>query len=97
MGPGLHPCVPCYTAMHLPPPTARHSLRFDIFRVTLDLIHCCRELEANTVALIHCEDLHGKSRGEQGWAGCRASPDRGMGVTLTFSTVCAVCAGASLS
>lgn len=96
MGPGLHAHVPRCTAMH-PPSPALHPLHFDIFRVTLDFIHRCHELEANAVALIYREDLCEESRGERGWAGHGASPDGGTGVTLTFSTVCAVCTGASPS
>ena len=96
MGPGLHARVPHCTAMH-PPSPAQHPLRFDAFRITLDFIHRCDKLEANAVVLINCKDLHGESRGGWGWAGHRVSPDGGTGVTLTFSTVCAVCTGASPS
>lgn len=88
-------CPPLHS--QAPPAPARHPLHFDIFQVTLDFIHCCHKLEANTVALIHCEYLCGQSRGERGWAGRRVSLDKGTGVTLTVSTVCATCTGSSPS
>lgn len=90
----LHPNAKPCTPPHAPP---WHPLRSDILGVTLDFIHCYHKLEANTVALIHCEDLRGESRSKQGWAGRGVSLEREMGVTLTFSTVCAVCTGASPS
>lgn len=67
--PAAEPCTP--------PSPALRPLRFDTFGVSLDFIHRFHELEVNAVALIHCEDLRGESRGERGWAECGASPDGG--------------------